>query len=432
MKKQFKSSKKLLFEMVEKIEPGYEELRLNEDFKIMASYQGQAPEIIDTATTEEEANKLANEYRMAYKDDYTIWVAPLSNLNEEEQRPISQIAQEIYADWKNVSPYAAAYLEPMLSLNSIDDKYMFDSADSIIRYFLSNAGTWRGEKAKEIKMELKRMVGLKEGINLWEEQDSEEFVPHGSYTVSNSGGYEVMLNDAGDAARVRDAFGSDNPETSDWFEIEYIPNEEGESEPVIDPNGYNIPLSQVMKIQENDDKWMQGAVKKPGALHKELGIPEDETIPMSTINDKLADLRAKGRGEKKLSSKELKSLQRLNFAKNAKKSQNEAMDWDKVAADNEIKYRKMADDIKDKIDWIYNDEDWDSLESLHQLLRVGRNKIPIGVNENQMPSIGQKVEKIKAGVDFMFNEKNYNAIEAIYKIAMKLFNQNSSELNENK
>lgn len=27
------------------------------------------------------------------------------------------------------------------------------------------------------------------------------------------------------------------------------------------------------------DKWMQGAVKHPGALHKELGIPQGEKIP---------------------------------------------------------------------------------------------------------------------------------------------------------
>ena len=62
-----------------------------------------------------------------------------------------------------------------------------------------------------------------------------------------------MLNDAGDAAKVRDAYGSDNPQTSDWLEIEYIPSEDGESEPVIDPNGYNIPLNQVMRLQENDE-----------------------------------------------------------------------------------------------------------------------------------------------------------------------------------
>ena len=85
-------------------------------------------------------------------------------------------------------------------------------------------------------------------------KEEEEFIPHGGYTVSNSGGYEVMLNDAGDAARVRDAFGSDNPKTSDWLEIEYMPDEEtGECEPIIDPNGYNIPLNQVMRLQENDE-----------------------------------------------------------------------------------------------------------------------------------------------------------------------------------
>jgi hypothetical protein len=81
--------------------------------------------------------------------------------------------------------------------------------------------------------------------------DSEEFIAHGSYTVSNSGGYEIMLGDDGDSAKVRDAFGSDNPETSDWLEIEYITDEDGESSPVIDPNGYNISLNQVMRINEN-------------------------------------------------------------------------------------------------------------------------------------------------------------------------------------
>jgi hypothetical protein len=26
-------------------------------------------------------------------------------------------------------------------------------------------------------------------------------------------------------------------------------------------------------------KWIQGAIKKPGALHKELGVPEGKKIP---------------------------------------------------------------------------------------------------------------------------------------------------------
>jgi hypothetical protein len=72
-------------------------------------------------------------------------------------RPIYTIAREIRADWKKVSPYAAPYLQAMFSLNSIDDAYGFDSAYSIVCYFLANAGSWRGETAKRIKAELKEM-----------------------------------------------------------------------------------------------------------------------------------------------------------------------------------------------------------------------------------------------------------------------------------
>lgn len=86
---------------------------------------------------------------------------------------------------------------------------------------------------------------------------TEKFVAHGTYQVSNSGGYEIMLSNDGESARVRDCFGSDNPKTSDWLEIETIKNEDyvvGEDEEdyefiqVIDPAGYNIPLNEVMRI----------------------------------------------------------------------------------------------------------------------------------------------------------------------------------------
>ena len=73
-------------------------------------------------------------------------------------RPIYEIAREIRADWKKVSPYAAPYLSAMFSLSSIEDNYGFDSAYSIVCYFLANAGSWRGETAKRIKAELKTMV----------------------------------------------------------------------------------------------------------------------------------------------------------------------------------------------------------------------------------------------------------------------------------
>lgn len=73
-------------------------------------------------------------------------------------RSLRVIASEIRNDWKKVSPYAVPYLDAMATLDSINDNYYFDSGKSIVMYFLGNASTWRGEKAREIKKELKAML----------------------------------------------------------------------------------------------------------------------------------------------------------------------------------------------------------------------------------------------------------------------------------
>lgn len=82
------------------------------------------------------------------------------------------------------------------------------------------------------------------------------FIAHGVYNISNSGGFLVQISYSGDSVRLKDSFGSDNPKISDWFEIEYIPNEDGDLDeegnieliPVIDPEGYNVPLNMVMRL----------------------------------------------------------------------------------------------------------------------------------------------------------------------------------------
>jgi hypothetical protein len=77
-------------------------------------------------------------------------------------RELHQIGREINDDWrligKGVSPYARPYLDALLTLESIDENYYQDSADSVVRYFLANASTYRGEKAKALKAELKAML----------------------------------------------------------------------------------------------------------------------------------------------------------------------------------------------------------------------------------------------------------------------------------
>ena len=77
-------------------------------------------------------------------------------------RPIYEIAKEIETDWnskgKGVYFGAVPYLQAMHIINSIKDNYIEDTADSVVRYFLANASTWRGDKAREIKKELNSLL----------------------------------------------------------------------------------------------------------------------------------------------------------------------------------------------------------------------------------------------------------------------------------
>ena len=78
----------------------------------------------------------------------------------ETMRTFREIAREIKRTWKNVSMYVHPYLVAMDAIDSSDKNAMYymDSAETIVLYFLSNAGTWRGKDAKRIKAELKDMI----------------------------------------------------------------------------------------------------------------------------------------------------------------------------------------------------------------------------------------------------------------------------------
>lgn len=73
-------------------------------------------------------------------------------------RPLNVIAREVRKTWAKVNYGAVPYLDAMSSLDSVNDKYGWDSGRSIVNYFLSNASTWRGEDAKRIKLELKSLL----------------------------------------------------------------------------------------------------------------------------------------------------------------------------------------------------------------------------------------------------------------------------------
>ena len=73
-------------------------------------------------------------------------------------RPLHTIARDIQRDWSKPNYAAVPYLQAMRALDSISDKYYYDDAESVVRYFLSNATSWRGDKARAIKAELKAML----------------------------------------------------------------------------------------------------------------------------------------------------------------------------------------------------------------------------------------------------------------------------------
>jgi len=73
-------------------------------------------------------------------------------------RQLNLIARDIWADWEKPYFGAVPYLKAMSTLTDINQPYGYDSGESVVRYFLSNATTWRGDNARRIKAELKEML----------------------------------------------------------------------------------------------------------------------------------------------------------------------------------------------------------------------------------------------------------------------------------
>ena len=74
-------------------------------------------------------------------------------------------------------------------------------------------------------------------------------------------------------------------------------------------------LKEIIREVLEEKNWIKGAIKKPGALRKSMGVKKGEKIPAEKINKKIATLHKKGEGDKKLTKPERTELARLNLAK---------------------------------------------------------------------------------------------------------------------
>ena len=74
---------------------------------------------------------------------------------------------------------------------------------------------------------------------------------------------------------------------------------------------------------DEDKDWIQKAIKRPGALHRELGVPQDKDIPKCLINKTISRLKKKDRDDKKagtqLPAGDERELRQLNLAKTLSK-----------------------------------------------------------------------------------------------------------------
>lgn len=77
-----------------------------------------------------------------------------------QNRPIHEIAAEIFRLWQNPPDYAKVFVEAMTTLSGPDDMFGAEEGRSIVAYFLTNAGVWRGPDARRIKAELKKIAGV--------------------------------------------------------------------------------------------------------------------------------------------------------------------------------------------------------------------------------------------------------------------------------
>lgn len=75
-----------------------------------------------------------------------------------KQMSISTLARIIRKSWPKPYFGAVPYIDAMLTMHTIEDKYGEDSGASIVAYGISNMQTWRGETARLVKAELNRRL----------------------------------------------------------------------------------------------------------------------------------------------------------------------------------------------------------------------------------------------------------------------------------
>jgi len=93
------------------------------------------------------------------------------------------------------------------------------------------------------------------------------------------------------------------------------------------------------------EKWMKKAFANKGALHRELGVPEDKPIP----GDRLWSIRSRLQKKEKRTATESRTLKRVNLALRAKSGDISKMAEGGVVAFGEIFGDESPYDMMDEL-----------------------------------------------------------------------------------
>lgn len=116
------------------------------------------------------------------------------------------------------------------------------------------------------------------------------------------------------------------------------------------------------------EKWIQDAIKNPGALKKSMGKKEGEKISKSEINAELAKLKAKDKDPKKpgaqLDKKDATKKKRLELAKTLRSLKEHQETDNYMFFGNLETMKRLIDELltmdQSEIDAILNEHDWAS------------------------------------------------------------------------
>jgi hypothetical protein len=149
----------------------------------------------------------------------------------------------------------------------------------------------------------------------------------------------------------------------------------------------------------NEKKWIQDAIKNPGALKKSMGKGEDDKLTKTEIEAELKELKAKDKDPKKpgaqLNKKDATKKRRLELAKTLRSFKEHQETDNYMFFGNLETMKRLVDELltmdQSQIDAILNEHDWASdhisvaTENLEQVFDflAGHNS-PEGEMEHEM------------------------------------------------